>query len=81
MFVKLKWEKLCFPFLKQKKWEYFEKGWSKVENSGPEMNPSWKNKSVIFFVFRNILSESKNRAKTRSKLGFGPKIGQGCSRG
>ena len=38
-------------------------------------------KSICYFFFQNILSESKNRAKTRSKLGFGLLKGQGCSRG
>ena len=34
--------------------------------------------NLLFYVLKNVLSESKNRAKTRSKLGDVLLKGQGC---
>ena len=77
---KIQMRKIIFAFYEEKN-KNISKRVNRKLQIRPEMNLSWKNKSVIFFVFQNILSESKYRPKTRLKLGFGPLKGQGCPRG
>ena len=65
---KIQKRKITFIFFQEKNKNISKKLVWKLKIR-PEVKLSRKNKSVIFF--QNILSESKNRAKTRSKWGFG----------